>query len=113
MNETLEILFTRVWWSWDVHDDRWFSHIYHWFNLIEGTTWLVLAGLVLQRYSKHRRSLLEIGYCAAFLTFAASDFREAWEQSSWLIWLKLVNLLTLLCIRRKVMRQWYPGASVF
>ena len=113
MIETLEILFTRVWWTWDSRDDQWFSHLYHGFNLLEGAVWLVLAGLVLRRYLKHRNSLLEICYSVAFLTFAASDFREAWQQSSWLIWLKLMNLLALLWIRGKALRQWYPGATVY
>jgi hypothetical protein len=111
--EVLKILFTKTWWTWDPRDDQWFSVGYHWFNNFEGVAWLVLAGLVFLRYMKHRNSLLEIGYTAAFITFAVTDFREAWEQSSWLIWLKLVNLRALFWIRGNVMRRWYPGARVY
>lgn len=113
MTEALEIIFTKTWWTWDPRDDQWFSLIYHWFNIGEGAAWAVLAGLVFGRYLKYRRSWLEIGYSVTFLTFALTDFREAWEQSSWLIWLKLVNLVVLLCIRRVVMRRWYPEASIY
>lgn len=108
-----EMLFTRVWWKYDRQDEQWFSGIYHWFNLFEGMTWLVLAVIVLLRYLKHRHSPLEILYGALFLTFAATDFCEAWEQSSWLIWLKLFNLLTLLWVRHAVMKCWYPSAKVY
>ena len=113
MAEALRVLFTRVWWTWDARDEQWFSIAYHWFNIVEGVAWAVLAGLVFGRFLKHRGSVLEIGYSFAFLTFAFTDFREAWEQSSWLIWLKVVNLVVLLWIRGVVMRRWYPEARVY
>ena len=46
----------------------------------------------------------------AFLTFGITDVREAWVQQSWLIWLKLLNLIILLSIRRVVIRRYYPGS---
>lgn len=113
MTDVFRIIFIKIWWTWDPRDDQWFSLAYHWFNILEGVARIVVGGLVLGRYLKHRRSLLEIGYCLAFLTFALTDFREAWEQSSWLIWLNLVNLTALLRVRRVVMQRLYPGAKVY
>ncbi len=113
MSQLPEMLFTQTWWSWNPQDDQWLSLVYHWFNIFEGAAWIVFAGLVLRRFVKNRKSQLEIGYSIAFLVFAMTDFREAWEQSSWLIWLKLMNLIVLLWLRRAVMRRWYPEAKVY
>lgn len=113
MNQIIDTLFTRIWWQWNPGDGQWFSLIYHWFNILEGIAWLVFAALVFQRYLRHRKSSIELAYSAAFLAFAATDFREAWEQSSWLIWLKLLNLIALLWLRRIVMRRYYPSATLY
>ena len=113
MNKIIDTLFTQTWWKWNPSDGQWFSLIYHWFNILEGIAWIVFAALVFQRYSKHRKSLIELAYSATFLAFAATDFREAWEQSSWLIWLKLVNLIALLWLRRVVMQRCYPNAKIY
>lgn len=73
----------------------------------------MFAGLVLHRSLKNRRSPLELWYAAAFLTFALSDFREAWVQQSWLIWWKLINLIALFSLRRAVIERFYPSSKVF
>ena len=113
MPQVFEFIFTHTWWTWNPQDRQWLSIVYHWFNLLEGAIWLVLASLVLRRWLRHRNSRIEIAYATAFLTFAATDFREAWEQSSWLIWMKLFNLVTLLWLRRVVMRRWYAVARIY
>ncbi len=71
-------------------------------------TWLVL-----RRFLTHRKSRSEISYAVAFLTFAITDFVEAWEQSSWLIWLKLLNLIVLFQLRRTIMSRYYPTAKLY
>jgi hypothetical protein len=65
--------------------------------------------LVLRRYLVFRRSAHEIAYSAAFFTFGLTDFREAYVLESWLVWLKLVNLLLLIWLRSIAIRRWYPG----
>ena len=133
MRQFIETLFTKTWWQWNPSDGQWFSVIYHWFNILEGVSWIVFAALVFQRYvsqrnssveiaysnvatrwplrnDSQRNSSVEIAYSVAFLAFAATDFLEAWEQSSWLIWLKLLNLIALLWLRRIVMQRCYPSA---
>jgi hypothetical protein len=77
--------------------------------LFEAGIWFIMATLVLKRYLRCRHSSLELGYSLAFLTFGITDVREAWVQQSWLIWLKLVNLIVLLWVRRVVIRRYYPG----
>jgi len=113
MRQFIETLFTKTWWQWNPSDGQWFSVIYHWFNILEGVSWIVFAALVFQRYLSHRNSSVEIAYSVAFLAFAATDFLEAWEQSSWLIWLKLLNLIALLWLRRIVMQRCYPSATLY
>ena len=106
-------IFTQVWWRYDSQDGSWLSEVYHVFNLLEGAIWLILGVLVAQRFRLFHRSRLEIIYSVAFVTFAASDFREAWQQSSGLILLKLCNRLALFWLRRNVMRNFYPEASLY
>lgn len=113
MSVSLKIIFIHTWWQYTPDDGQWFTAIYHWFNIAEGVAWVVCSGLVFRRYLAQRRSRLEICYAVAFLTFAMTDFREAWEQSSWLIWLKLLNLLALFLLRRRVMTDHYPGAKAY
>ncbi len=108
-----EVVFTQVWWRYDGASDDWFTHLYHWFNLLEGCAWLVVAGLILRRFLCHRKSRLEIVYAVAFVTFGLTDFQESLEQSSWLIWIKLVNLVGLILLRRRMMTKHYPSARVY
>jgi hypothetical protein len=113
IDEFLDILFTRTWWTYDPGTRDGYSTFYHWFNLCEGAAWLILAAVVFSRHLKHRHSPLELAYALAFATFGLSDFREAWVQSSPLLWFKLANLIALLWLRRIVMTRWYPESRVF
>jgi hypothetical protein len=69
--------------------------------------------LALRRYLIQRRSLLELAYAAAFFTFGLTDFREAYELASWLVWLKLLNLIVLIQLRTVVMKRCYPASKLF
>ena len=112
MANSLELVFWHTWWSYIPDSTDWFSLVYHWFNIAECVAWVVFSLLVLIRFWTHRKSRLELWYAAAFVAFAITDFREAWEQSSWLIWLKLVNLILLLWLRRIIMTRHYPAARL-
>ena len=113
MANLFEIIFVRSWWTYDVKKPLGFSACYHWFNILEGLVWLVFSALVLLRFLRHRQSRIELCYCALFAAFGVSDFVEAWQQSSWLIWLKLFNLYGLVRTREHVMRRLYPEARVY
>jgi hypothetical protein len=56
----------------------------------------------------HRASV-----AVAFLTFGLTDFREAYELASWLVWIKLLNLIALYLLRRIVMKRYYPASKLF
>ncbi|HUG90359.1 MAG TPA: hypothetical protein VML55_05980 [Planctomycetaceae bacterium] len=113
VNALIDTLFYRTWWSYERDTASVFSEAYHWFNLLEAGVWFVFAALVLRRYWRRRHSQLELWYAFSFLTFGITDIREAWFQQSWLIWLKLVNLIVLLWIRRFVIRRYYPGSRIY
>ena len=113
MNDLTSILFRKVWWQYDVTDTSWFSIVYHWFNIAEGVAWVVFAILVLMRFSQHRKSKLELWYAFTFLLFGITDFREAWQQSSPLIWIKLLILIALLWLRKVVLTKFYQEAKLF
>jgi hypothetical protein len=108
-----DLLWSHAWWRYSLRSDPWFSLPYPYFNLFEGVCWAILAGLVLRRYLANRRSILEGWYALAFLTFGLTDFREAYVLESWLIWIKLANLIVLLILRRIVIRRYYPGKTLF
>ena len=113
MKIVFDILFTHTWWQYNVHSVDLFDTIYHWFNILEGCAWILFALLVLIRFLKNCCSTLELWYCFSFFSFAMTDFYEAFAQTSWLIWLKLINLILLLMIRRKVMTKHYPAAKLY
>src|SRR5262245_11750471 len=113
MPDLADLLWTHTWWAWIPGDRAWNSLFVHWFNLFEGAAWWTLAGLVLGRYRRHRHSPLELAYSAAFLTFGLTDFYEAFALTSWLLWVKLANLIALLRLRKTVMRRWYPVSRVY
>lgn len=113
MAELLKIVFFRIWWTFDAGEPFGFSACYHWFNLMEGLIWMIFSALVFLRFFQFRRSRIELCYCALFAAFGASDFVEAWQQSSSLIWLKLFNLSGLAWTRAYVMRRYYPAAYVY
>jgi hypothetical protein len=109
----LELLWTGTWWRYRSGDPSAFSFPYHVFNLFEGVAWVVFSFLVLIRCLRNRRSRWELGYAFAFLTFALTDFREAYALSSWLVWIKLVNLIVLARLRSIVIRRFYPESRTF
>lgn len=109
----LDALFFRVWWRWSSLDTDVFWSTYHWFNILEGLAWFVFSWLVFQRWRRHRRSPLEIWYSIAFFCFGITDIVEAWQQSSLLIWVKLIILVLLLHLRRTVMRRFYPKSKLY
>lgn len=104
--------FTHVWWTYEPGSD-WYAQPYHWINLVEGAAWVVFGFLVLLRYAKHRRSMMEIIYGLSFFLFAATDFREAWIVESWLIWLKALNFAAILTLRYWIIKHYYPGSRTF
>ncbi|MEX2119226.1 MAG: hypothetical protein WD847_06420 [Pirellulales bacterium] len=103
----LEFLFT-TWWTYEPNSGELFSSIYHWFNLVEGVLWCLLAALVLRRYLRYGRTPLEPVYAFSFLAFGATDFFEAYRLPTWLIALKAVILLALVIERRHLLRHHYP-----
>ena len=113
MREALENLFLRTWWIYDRDFHLPYSAAYHWFNILEGVAWLVFALLVVMRHWRYRRSQIEWLYAFAFVTFALSDFREAWIQQSWLIWFKIGNIVALYWLRKWIIRDHYPDSKVY
>lgn len=102
----------RTWWTYDTAAD-WYAQPYHWLNLIEGSLWLVFAGLVSRRWLRHRRSPQELLYALSFVTFGLSDYVEAYRLTSWLILFKAANLAVLLYLRSILIRRFYPQSRVF
>ncbi len=113
MREWVDLLLLRRWWQYHPKTSSWVEFVYHNFNLFEGVVWFLMAGLVARRYQAHRHSWVEGIYALTFLTFGLTDFREAVALDSWLIWLKLVNLIMLMKIRAWVIRKYYPTSRLF
>ena len=113
MPNWLDLLVLRTWWRYNPRDNPCVWQPYHWFNLFEGCVWLILAGFVVRRAVAGRRSVLEGCYALAFATFGVTDFREAYALSSWLIWLKLINLIALWRLRAVVLRRYYPQSKLY
>jgi len=103
----------KTWWAYDTAPTTTFSQIYRAINLVEGSIWCVLAAFVLLRFARHRKSRLELLYATAFLTFGASDFREAMALQTWLILAKGVNLLVLVGLRRAVITRYYSQSRTY
>ena len=108
-----EFLWSRVWWKYPQPSDPWFSVPYHIFNLFEGFCWICFSCLVLHRYLRFRHSVIEIAYALAFFSFGLTDFREAYVLESWLVLVKLANLVALVALRSIVMRRYYPDRKMF
>jgi len=113
LRSIVDDLVFRTWWTYRSAYTPWVEVPYRAFNLFEGTVWVVLSGLVLRRFLKHRHSTVEVVYALAFFTFGLTDFREAYALQSWLIWLKAANLLALLWLRALVIRRYYPGSKLY
>jgi hypothetical protein len=103
----------QSWWRYSSDEPFGFSEIYHWFNIVEGTAWCVIAALVLRRFLKCRKSGLEVIYAAAFVTFGFSDFVEARALTTGLILAKGANLAMLLVLRRYLLRRHYPESKTY
>jgi hypothetical protein len=52
-------------------------------------------------------------YSLAFFSFGLTDFREAYVLESWLVWVKLANLIALVVLRSIVIRRYYPDSKLF
>jgi len=113
MQWLLDILFTATWWTYDPRDRSLHSVLYRGFNLVECAAWCAFGALVLARFLRHRRSPIELAYAAAFVSFGLSDLREAYALQSWLLWIKLANLVALLWLRALVMRRFYPHSKLY
>lgn len=116
MIELVDWLWQHTWWSYAGSEDPLHANIYRGINIVEGLFWVGFAVAVLVRSFRQpakKRGGLEWAYAAAFLCFAITDFREAIALQSWLIWVKLANLIVLLWLRRRVMKTLYPDSKVF
>jgi hypothetical protein len=113
VSHVIELLWWHTWWSWSPETATAYSTAYHWFNLLEGVAWITIAILVVLRFARQRQSSWELWYAFAFFAFGLTDFREAWFQQSWLLWIKLANLLALWRLRNLVMRRFYPESRVY
>jgi hypothetical protein len=110
---TMTTWLLQTWWTYDAAPASTFSRIYRSINLVEGSIWCLLAALVLLRFVRYRKSGLELLYAGAFLTFGASDFREAIALQTWLILAKGVNLIALIWLRRMVLSRYYPTSRTY
>lgn len=116
MAEWVDWLWFHTWWSYAGSEDPLHANLYRGINLVEGLFWVGFAAAVLRRRArqpKEKRGRIELAYALAFLVFGLTDFREAVALQSWLVWVKLVNLIVLLWLRRRVMTTLYPGSRVF
>ncbi len=113
MSEWVDLLVFKTWWSYAEEANTWYAFCYRTFNLVEAVFWILFAGLVLRRYRAQRNSTLELWYSFTFFTFGLTDFCEAQALTSWLIWIKLANLVALLKLRAVVIRQFYPQSELY
>jgi hypothetical protein len=109
--EICDTLFAKTWWSYPASHRGILEAYYHWFNLAEGCAWLGCAAYVAWRYLRHRHSPLEVSYACAFVLFGCTDFWEAHQLTSWLLWLKLANLIVLFRLSWLVKKRFYPMAK--
>ncbi|MEM9348516.1 MAG: hypothetical protein AAGB26_18255 [Planctomycetota bacterium] len=116
MAELFDWLWFHTWWSYTTSEDPLHAAVYRGINLVEGLFWVGFTIVVLRRRAKQpeeKRSGIELFYALAFFIFGLTDFREAVALQSWLIWVKLINLIVLLWLRKRVMTTLYPGSKVF
>ncbi len=106
-------LIQRRWWIYSPQKATWIEHATHGFNLFEGTAWTVFAALVFARFARYRRSWIEVPYALAFFTFGLTDFRESYALDTWLLVVKLMNLVVLFALRRYVIRNFHPESRVY
>lgn len=107
MHELLWQLWKTPWWVYDPQTAGQWGTIYRWFNLFEGTAWIMLAVCVLARWVRLRKSASEVAYAGAFVLFGLTDFREAWVESAPLVVVKGTVLVVLLSLRKHVLTRHY------
>lgn len=116
MTELFHWLWLHTWWSYAGSEDPLYANIYRGINLVEGLSWFGFAAAVIRRclrQAKEKRGGIEWAYALAFVGFGLTDFREAVALQSWLIWVKLANLILLLWLRKRVMKTRYPESKLF
>lgn len=116
MDHLIDWLWNHTWWSFAESENPLHAWVYRGINLIEGLFWLGFAVAVMIRRAKQaktKRSSIELLYALAFFTFGLTDFREAVALQSWLIWLKIANLILLWKLRQRVMKSLYPESKLF
>ena len=116
MADLADWLWLHTWWSYAGSEEPLHAAIYRGINIVEGLFWLGFTVAVLRRHlrqPKDNRGGIEWAYAAAFFCFALTDFREAIALQSWLVWLKLINLIVLLWLRKRVMTSLYPDSKLY
>lgn len=116
INDLIQWGWHETWWTWNrpVHEAHTFQDIAcHYFNLIEVAAWFTFAAQVLIRWTRFRRSPLELLYALAFLLFGISDLVESQRLTSWLLWWKVANLAVLFWLRKIMLTRYYPGQRLF
>lgn len=114
MANLVQWLWLHTWWSYAGSEDPLHATIYRGINIVEGLFWVGFCVAVLLRHARNPgRQRIEWVYAATFLCFGFTDFREAIALQSWLIWVKLVNLIVLLYLRKRVMKSLYPQGKLF
>lgn len=81
----------------------------YWFNLTEAAAWFVIAGLVVVRWARFRRSFEELFYAGLFAMFGLTDVREAFVLETWLLWVKALNFAAIVWLRQRLLKTHYPG----
>lgn len=104
----LDLLWTRRWWEYRPDAPLYALLFPRYFNLAEFIGWEVCAGVVWWRDGRYRKSGIEVVYGLLFLVFGLTDLREAYALDSWLLWVKLINLIALFWVRRYVLTRYYP-----
>lgn len=116
MSSLIDILWTHTWWAYAGPEDPLHALVYRAINLIEAAFWFGFAVLVLIRRAsqpRSRKTSLEIAYALTFLAFGFTDLREAVALQSWLIWIKLANLILLIVLRHRVIKALYPESKLY
>lgn len=85
----------------------WF--FYFGFNTVEAVAWFTFAAIVLFRWTRNRKSPLEVLYSLLFLLFGISDVIEIIFYPLWLLLAKAIILAGLLFTRRHLIRVHYAG----
>jgi len=83
--------------------------IYSWFNVAEAVAWFAIAGYVLGRFAKYRRTGLEVVYGVTFILFGISDLWESYIVQPWLIGVKGLIFIGLVAMRMRLVRRHYVG----